>query len=149
MSEKVFCPECGTPVSTGDVFCPECGKKLADSVPKKTEQENLVNEAPEKASGSFWTRLFTVMTNIVLVFACLILLLCFYLTSNESDISYAIIGIMLFVTILYSVSIAMVFSSMAQNIEKVTNHLFDVHTCQKMQAEQLEKLISQFKKGEH
>lgn len=149
MSEKMFCPECGTLINKGDAFCPECGKKLTDSAPKKTEDENLAKEASEKAAGSFWTNLFSVMTNIVLVFAGLILLMSFWMTSDESDVSYAIVGIMLFVTTLYSVCIAMVFNSMAQNIKKMTSCLFDMQACQKRQTEQLEKLISQFNKGEN
>lgn len=146
MNKKMFCPECGTPLNVGVVYCPECGKKITTS---DSENNNSIKVISEKTSGFFWTRLFTVMTNIVLVFSILIVLLCFRQTYRCEELSYAIVGILIFVAILYSVSIAMVFSSMAENIGKITKRSFEIETVQKRQVELVKELITQLNKGEN
>ena len=128
-----------------DYILPRVWKKITTP---ESEKNNSIKAVSSGTSGLFWTRLFTVMTNIVLVFSVLIVLLCLWQTYQENYLSYAIAGIMIFVVNLYFVSIAMVFSSMAENIGKITKHSFEVGTIQKRQAELIKELINQLNKGE-
>jgi len=53
MAKKMFCPQCGTPFTQGDVFCVECGEKLDARKPQQTVEvpvkaaEKPVTEQPK------------------------------------------------------------------------------------------------------
>ena len=143
--KKMFCPECGSLVEEGNTFCPECGKEIHRSVPASNEPKNPTFT---KASGFFWIRLFMAMTGVILIFAILILIVGLTIAINEGETMIFFIGLSVFVAILYTVPISMVFGSMAMNIEKMTNQFAYIQKAQENQLALLKQLSAQHTKGE-
>ena len=141
MAMKMYCPECGAAVEEGSICCSQCGTKI-DMLLKQQERKNNDKgksgrcSLSKKASGAFWNRLFSGM-----MFLLLIPWVLYFASIFSSDtlmwMSVSVIG---FLIALFAISGAMVFVSMAKNVEKITNYLPDLRNMQEVQADELRKL---------
>ena len=149
--QKIFCPECGTPIENNSTFCPECGKRV-DAVSKEitgSQADSKAENKPryKKASGAFWNNLFAGMMKIMLV-PWILLFLFGLFTGGKFAIVFALIAIAGFIITLFAISGGMVFVAMAKNVEKITNQFLIVQRLQEEQLAALNDIIRNNSKGE-
>lgn len=71
-----------------------------------------------------------------------------FFTVDGDDLIVFLVGLALFIIVLYMVSISMIFTSMDSNIEKMTNQFLYVQKLQERELEVLNKISNQCERGE-